>query len=204
MKKNQKKIILVGFVASAILQGCVSSSGTASTVAVDDWQLSGKVAAVYPKTNCMKDNCSPHSDQGKIKWQQRGEEYDITVFDPFGRVVIELDGNSRMLSAVSPGQKTINTTPENFLTLLVNKKEQNKALSTLNPNDLRYWVTGRASPNAGKVTHHQDGKRFEQKGYTITTKQWRATPVGQLPSLVNIVKGKFKLRLVIRNWQKVD
>lgn len=205
MKNYKKNIFLAGLLASAVLQGCVSSSGVASTAAVNNWQLSGKIAAVYPKTNCMQENCSPHSDQGKIKWKQQGEQYNIAVSDPFGRVVIELNGDKQMITAVSPEHEPIQTSPEDFLMLLMNKKVQNKALSNLNPDDLRYWVTGRVSPTAGKVTKKsQNGYSFAQKGYTITTGQWRSTPIGQLPSMVNIVKDKFKLRLVIRNWQSVN
>lgn len=202
--KHSKRVI-VGLAIGMALQGCVSSSGVASTSAVDNWKLSGKIAAVYPKTNCQKDECSPHSDQGKINWQQKGETYRIAVSDPFGRVVIELVGDNDKLTAMTPGQQApISTSPEDFLTLLVSKNEQSQALTDLTANNLRYWVTGRISPTAGAVKKQASGHSFEQKGYLVTTKQWRATEIGQLPSLVNIAKGKFKLRFVIRDWNKAD
>lgn len=183
-----------------LLQGCVGTTAFMDSRAIADWQLSGKIGMVYPKSNCHSDNCSPKSDQGSIQWQQQQLNYDVTLSDPFGRVVMEIRGDDRQLQASSPGQAPIQTTPDAFIALLTDRSSNNRVLSELSPNDLRYWVTGRPNPD---VPAKKSEQNFEQKGFVVTTRQWRKTAVGDMPSLITVVKDDFTLRLVVREWSPV-
>lgn len=202
MIKTMKKhhTTWLGLAAALLMAGCATTPQAVNDEPIDNWALNGKIAVVYPSLNCDRDNCPKQSDQGKITWQQQLQHYHIVLSDPFGRVVMTLDGDDTTLQAAAPKQQTIHTTPSEFVTLLTQKRSKQAMFADLQPQDLRYWVTGRAVPNQPKTD--KGGNAFEQKGFTITGKQWRETPLGYLPSLVTVVRDQLTLRLVIKQWNE--
>lgn len=193
----------LGITLLTILGGCAGSRQQfVSTAPVNAWKLEGKIAVVYPPKDCNQNTCPKRSDQGKIQWQQVAKNYEITLSDPFGRRVMVLTGNDIRLVANAPGQSSVTTTPEAFISLLTQNKKQTALFADLRPQDLRYWVTGRSIPNVALTK--QTEQSFEQKGFTVISQQWRETRVGYLPSLITISKGDLKFRLVIKEWDKID
>lgn len=198
MKNAHKTLITLSLIT--LLGGCQSITPMLNTSAEDSWQLNGKIAIAYPDTRCNTDNCLSRSDQGKIEWQQKIDTYAIQLSDPFGRVLIHLNGNDERLRAESPGRAAIHAEPQQFISLMVSESEQQTALEALTPKLLRYWVTGRPAPHLPvKQTGNQ---QFEQQGFRISSGQWRNTTIGQMPSLITITKGEVRLRLVVRDWLK--
>lgn len=194
-----KKTVSFGIVL-LFLQGCIGNKSFVDSRVIDTWDLSGKIGIVYPSKQCQRDYCPPRSEQGNLTWQQKKSAYNIALSDPFGRVVLTLTGDEQRLLATAPGKSPIQTTPNEFMSLLIRENQQKAALSQLSPKDLRYWITGRPVP---KVAHEQQGSSdFVQKGFTVSSRQWRKTPVGNMPALVVIKKEQFKLRVVIREWNK--
>lgn len=200
MKSIQKKVL--GFLTVLlVLQGCVSDKSLVDSHLVEAWHLSGKIGIAYPSKNCSRDYCPPHSAQGNLAWQQKKSAYDIELSDPFDRVVMTVAGDQQRLLAKMPGKPPVSATPSELMSLLIGNNEQKAAFLQLGPQDLQYWVTGRPVP---KVAHEKKSESdFEQKGFTISSRQWRKTPVGNMPALVTIHQGDFKVRLVIREWQKI-
>ncbi len=197
VKKQGVKLVLLAL----LVQGCASNHIAIETRLVDQWKLNGKIAIAYPSSNCKAIGCPPRSDQGGIDWTQDKQNYTITLNDPFGRRVINIEGNEQSLTFKIPNKPQQQTTPENFVRLLIGQSKQKTALSDLTPRDLQYWLTGRPVP---KIEHVKREKGvFEQKGYTVTAKQWRGSPIGNMPSLVVIKKANTMLRLVIRDWMKL-
>lgn len=193
--------VFVSFVVVIFLQGCIGDKSFIDSRIIDTWGLSGKIGIAYPNNNCQKDYCPPRSEQGNLQWKQRKNAYHFEVSDPFGRVVMTITGDNQQLLAKAPGQTPIHSTPSEFMSLLVGRHKQKAILSHLSPQDLRYWVTGRPVP---QVPHEKRGDSdFTQKGFTISSRQWRKTPAGNMPALVTVRKGDFKLRVVIREWQKL-
>lgn len=194
--------LIICFFVVSLLQGCIVDKSFIDSRIVDTWGLAGKIGIAYPNNRCQKDYCPPRSEQGNLKWQQRKTAYHFEVSDPFGRTVMTITGDEQQLLAKAPGQAPIHSTPSEFMSLLVGDNKQKMLLSNLSPQDLRYWVTGRPVP---KVPHEKQGESdFIQKGFTINTRQWRKTAAGNMPALVIVYKGDFKLRVVIREWQKLD
>ncbi len=205
MKKQIKptnKLIWQGILASTLfLQACISTDSVSVTSKVsDEWELIGKIGMVYPESNCMGNDCKTRSDQGGIKWLQNRQNYHIVLNDPFGRTVLQLSGDNQQIKASAPGKQAIIASPNEFAQLLTKRKAQHRLLANLTPKDLSYWVTGRPNPDN---TSKKNKNYFEQKGYTISASQWRNTPVGHMPSLVMLKKGQVKLRIVIKEWEKI-
>lgn len=189
-------------VISTFLGACVSTTPMLDTDVTSHWQFDGKIGIAYPDTHCNTDNCLARSDQGKIKWRQSLKTYHIELSDPFGRVLIRLDGNDDSLQAQTPGTPPIHADPQQFIALMVNESKQQSVFNALTPTLLRHWVTGRPAPNvAATIVGKQ---QFEQQGFHIISHQWRQTDIGYLPSLIIIEQGDIKLRLVIRNWQMIE
>jgi|GEM_PF-6476685 len=190
---------------SLLISGCAINTNhiDTSNKHVDDWQLDGKIAITYPNANCQRDECSLQNAQGKIHWRQKKAHYNVILFDPFGRQVMHIIGNDQVLQASSrTNTPALITSPEHFCHLLAGEMQQSDQLAALSPNDLRHWLTGRAIPNIDyRKTLGNEGQ-FMQKGFTVTTRQWRTTPLGQMPFLVDINKGNIKVRLVIKEWSK--
>ncbi len=198
----KNKILYTTVIASTLcLQACVSTdSVSVQEKPADSWELTGKIGMMYPEANCLGDSCKMRSDQGGIKWTQDQQHYHIVLNDPFGRAVLQISGNDQQLKAASPGQQPMVGTPEEFAQLLTDGKAKNKLLANLTPRDLSYWITGRPNPD---YANKQNKNNFEQKNYTISARQWRSTPVGYMPSLVEVKKGQVKLRIVIKEWEKI-
>lgn len=192
IKKNGLLLVFLG------LLGCASTPQSVTDEPITHWTLSGKIAIIYPSANCNRENCPKQSDQGRINWKQQGEYYNITLFDPFGRRVMTIEGNDSTLTASQPKQPVIQTTPQNLVSLLTKNRRQNKLFSALSPQDLRYWITGRAVPQ--QAVEQQKAHSFVQKGFTVAGRQWRDTTSGFLPSLVTVTKEELALRLVIQQW----
>ncbi len=134
---------LTSIVATILLSGCVTTTNMANTMAADSWQLTGKIAIAYADSRCSRERCPSRSDQGKITWKQQANDYHITLNDPFGRLLITLNGNDKSLHAQSPGKAPIIAEPQQFIALMVADSEQQSILNTLTPKLLRHWVTGR-------------------------------------------------------------
>ncbi len=200
--KLNNKVLYPAIIASTLfLQACVSTDSVSiKTKPADSWELTGKIGMMYPEANCIGDSCKMRSDQGGIKWQQNQQSYHIVLNDPFGRAVLQISGNDQQLKATAPGQQAITGTPEEFSRLLTKGKSQHSLLANLTPKDLSYWITGRPNPD---YDTKQNKNNFEQKGYTIIASQWRSTPVGYMPSLVQLKKEQVKLRIVVKEWEKL-
>ncbi len=166
----------------------------------DSWQLRGKIALAYPAKRCQgSGSCGRRSEQGKIHWKQRQQNYHVRLSDPFNRILMTIDGNAQSLKAQGPEQPLTQTSPNEFIAVLANNANSS-ALSNLSPEWLRYWVTGHPAPK-GEVSEKRENT-FVQHGYQITARKWKSTPVGRMPTLVLIEKNKSTLRLVIGEWAK--
>ncbi len=185
-----------------VLQACVSSTSLPFSRANDSWQFNGKIGVVYPAGNCNGNDCPLQSEQGNLQWQQQKTQYHVSIADPFNRVLMQIDGDPQTLTLKQPKQPAQTASPADFLQLLLTQNRQSSLLANITPVDLRYWLTGRQNP-AENTAEKQD-KSFQQKGFTIRSTQWRDTAVGKMPSLINISKGRFRLRIVVREWLAIN
>lgn len=186
------------FASTMTLQGCVSDAPLTTRDEITRWQLSGKIAVIYPEAYCNSETCRRQSDQGKINWKQNEQTYHVAISDPFGRQLMQLSGNERTLTATSPEKTPVVMSPNDFIQLMTSQTDQTIG-ADLAPADLRFWVTGR--PNPKLTATDKNTQTFVQKGYEITAKQWRKTPIGYVPALVVVEKDGFTLRLVVREWE---
>lgn len=165
-----------------------------------DWQLDGKLAVRYPAADNCRDNfCPKQSDQGNIRWQQRGDDYTILLSDPFGRVLFNVSGDNKTLRFKAVNQAIIEAPTTDFLRLILSQPMA-QSLDGLSPELLRYWVSGRPAP---QLPFKKTVDGFEQAGFTISAKQWRKSPIGTLPALTVVKKDQMMLRLVVRDWQQL-
>lgn len=186
-------ITLLGLVGCASQQKSISQAPT-------QWQLSGKIAVSTPNTRCQTENCPPSSSQGNLAWIQQNAQFDITLRDPFNRVIMQIKGDTDTLQATAPEQPTITAVPTDFIQQLLNDSAIPAGDIQLTPTDLRYWITGRPAPSS-PVTDKQ-AESFTQNGYQIDAKQWRNTEIGYMPSIIDVKKSGFRLRIIAQRWTR--
>ena len=198
---SQRNLFFSSLAFLFFLQGCASSKGFVEQQKIENFSLKGKIGLIYPEPNCRgSSDCQMRNNQGGITWQQKGDDYDISVKDFFGRNVLGVSGDSRQLIATITGRAPLKATPDDFANLLIGAKSYNNVLSGFSPSDLKYWITGRVNP---ALPVEKNNETFSQKGFVITARNWRMTDFGNVPSLIIIKKKKFKLKLVIKDWGKI-
>ncbi len=199
IKQLPKNYLLFSLIFSLlILNGCISPRETGSENSpsnqIQSWKLKGKIAIVYPDENCKSEICTNRSDQGSIIWEQKNDNYKISISDPFGKVLYKVTGNSKNAQLDSGKQTRIIDNPDLFI------KDNLKIDATI--TNLKSWLTGRSDPNEAKECVDNCAS-FTQKGFNIRHKQWRQQDIGKVPSYIKIVKGSRTLKVIVRNWEKI-
>ncbi len=175
-----------------LLTACASSDSLVDKRAIEKWGMKSRIAIVYPEKDCATEICKQQSDQGRLQWSQDGTRTSMSVLDPFGKKLFSYDGDDQSGEAFVDGQMQSISDVRGFF--------KSRLKMDVAPASLRYWLIGRVDPSY-EVSRKSD-EVFVQNGVTIEAKYWREESVGNVPSLINIEKDNYKIRVVVREWFK--
>lgn len=164
----------------------------AHLVALENWRINGRFSA-------QKDNEAWH---GSLRWQQRGDHYEIHLSGPFGQGAIQLQGDQSLSELrLSPQEHYIANDPETLL-------ETHTGFS-LPFKHLAHWIRGLPAPLAStdSLTTNEAGHivTLHQAGWSVLIKSYidvkSNTQSIHLPRKLFLENQIFDVRLVIDQWQ---
>ncbi len=130
-------------------------------------------------------------------WRQQDRIFSIRISGPFGRGVVELEGNPRYVLLKQAGQEP--RVAENADSLL-----QQQTGWTLPVIGLRYWLLGVPAPDLPEQ-HRLEGDgllaSLEQSGWTIEYLDYQQVDGYRLPARLKLVNGDIHVKLIASDWQ---
>lgn len=194
---------LAAALAALLLAGCGTTSAPLKDASTDymtqhtrqlsqmtHWQIAGKIRL---KT-------ADSSDSANLRWQQRGDDYNLTLSGPFGQTGAILEGTPYQVVLIIPDEgRFAGRTPES---LLYNHFGWDLPLSSL-----FYWVRTLPVPDSdyqSELNPQQQLARLQQDGWQIDYSRYRPVTESatlQLPGKMQISRGELALTLIISQWQ---
>ncbi len=153
-----------------------------------NWSLKGRISVQLPN----------HSWQAAIHWNQQGEDFKLSLHNPFGQVLgqIEKQGQDVVL-ADGDGHNHHHSASE--LNHLISQQ-----IGIPVPVDsLRYWILG--EPQPGQPWQPLDASQantqgFSQANWNIHLNRWSLFDGRMLPSRLMLQRDKIKLKFALHNW----
>lgn len=183
-------LVCMGLAACTTLpEGPLSDRNYQSTIS-----MAGRLSVRYQQGG------QPQSLQGKFRWQQQGEQTNITLYSPLGQTIatIEITPGLAVL-AQSDGERR---QAPNVTTLT------QEVLGWPMPVDgLRYWLQGFVQDANGKLdmASPENTHSFQSDGWRVRYVSWQRNASIQYPKRFDMERttveaGDIVLRLVIDEW----
>jgi len=145
-------------------------------------------------------NGKPQSLQGKFRWQQQGEQTDITLYSPLGQTIATI--------AITPGLAVMaQSDGEKKQAPNVTALTQEVLGWPMPVDGLRYWLQGFVQNVEGQLqTASPEGMHsFQSDGWRVRYVSWQRNASIQYPKRVDMERttaeaGDIVLRLVIDDW----
>ena len=145
-------------------------------------------------------NGKPQSLQGKFRWQQQGEQTDITLYSPLGQTIATI--------AITPGLAIMaQSDGEKKQAPNVTALTQEVLGWPMPVDGLRYWLQGFVQNVEGKLqTASPEGMHsFQSDGWRVRYVSWQRNASIQYPKRFDMERttaeaGDIVLRLVIDDW----
>ena len=142
----------------------------------------------------------PQSLQGKFRWQQQGEQTDITLYSPLGQTIATI--------AITPGLAVmVQSDGEKRQAPNVTALTQEVLGWPMPVDGLRYWLQGFVQTVDGKLqTASPEGAHsFQSDGWRVRYVSWQRNASIQYPKRFDMERttaeaGDIVLRLVIDDW----
>ena len=174
---------------TTLLEGPLSERNYQSAIAVG-----GRLSVRYQQ------NGKPQSLQGKFRWQQQGEQTDITLYSPLGQTIATI--------AITPGLAVMaQSDGEKKQAPNVTALTQEVLGWPMPVDGLRYWLQGFVQNVEGKLqTASPEGMHsFQSDGWRVRYVSWQRNASIQYPKRVDMERttaeaGDIVLRLVIDDW----
>ena len=156
--------------------------------ALDTWKLKGRIA-LYNEVEAWN---------ADLRWNQRGEHYEIRLVGPFGQGRIRVNGDAHGVVMQTSDRRYFDQDPDALF---------NRRLGWNIPiNGLKWWIRGLpaeglsmdAEPawdNQGRLA------RLRQDGWDIRFKRYAAVGALELPGKVFWENTQWNVRLVIQDWR---
>lgn len=156
-----------------------------------EWTLNGRLSLTLDET----------SWHASLRWRQRGDDYEIRIFGPFGRAVALIEGGpDDVLLRTAEGEEFRATDADELL-----RRELGWPLPVAG---LRYWVLGLAQPPLARArVELADGGRplrLFQDGWTIDYQRYSEPPAAGLPDRMLLTRETVSLRLLVDEWRLPD
>jgi outer membrane lipoprotein LolB len=179
---------LCGFLA--VLCGCATIPTAqvlpASNAAIGAFSLNGRVAVKL-------------EDRGytaSLRWRHTATRDSLRLLSPVGSVVGEIEAGSSGATLTTADKKVYHSTDAQSLTRDVLGWDLPLA-------GLRYWVTGRADPDAPVQAQDRDDR---QRLKNLTQSDWRIAYLeyfgdSAMPARLSLAYDRLNLRLIIEHWE---
>lgn len=154
-----------------------------------EWSATGRVAVLM----------GDEGGQASLRWRQRGERFDIQLFDPLGRRMAELEGSDESVSLRrASGDVTRARDAEALL-----HQEMGWRLPVAG---LRHWALGLPEPDrpveGRSLDRHGRLERLQQAGWTIRYQAYADGTPRALPRRIRLARGDaLEVKLVVDQWQ---
>ncbi|VAX05909.1 hypothetical protein MNBD_GAMMA26-621 [hydrothermal vent metagenome] len=154
----------------------------------EKWLLEGRIGIQLPS----------QSWQAAIHWHQYGEDFEISLRSPFGRVLRRIQKQDEDVVLVDgDGQTYYRSAGE--LDHLVSEQ-----LGVPVPvSSLRYWILGQPQPGRSwQLLDSAQGvaQGFSQEGWKIRFHGWSLFNERMLPARLTLRRDAIKVRLVLHEW----
>jgi outer membrane lipoprotein LolB len=157
---------------------------------IDAFQLNGRVnvrveQAAYP---------------GRIRWQHGRSTDEVWLYSPIGTAVAHMWQDANGARLVTADGKEYRAQDVNVLARQVLGYE-------LPLDGLQYWVRGLPSPSLEINDRQADSngrpELLRQQGWKIAYLDWKPAGVSGLPSKLDVIGNKMRMRLVVDEWKLV-
>jgi outer membrane lipoprotein LolB len=157
---------------------------------LDHWQIRGRIG-LYTENEAWP---------GELTWKQSRTDFDVRIIASLGAGSLRLYSRAGgvMLERSSEPQPYFAPDPQVLL-----KQQTGWDLPI---DNLRYWVKGVPSPDAGPPTQSildAEGRlqSLRQSGWLVSFQRYRQFGEYQLPVKVLLEKQDLSVKLVVRQWQ---
>lgn len=157
---------------------------------LESWNLKGRVAI-----DAIKEAWT-----GTLRWEQKGDNFEISWIFPFGQGSVELRGTPERVTLQVPKEAPMSAaSPEKLL--------RTRLGWSLPVSGLRYWLLGLPAPGLPVANHSLDSLgrllSLSQGGWEIHYRSYKPVENYELPGKVFLDNPKLRLRLVIDRWHLV-
>ncbi len=154
---------------------------------IQQWQLKGRLAII-------NDVEAWHLN---VDWQQRNNDYLISMWGPFGAGRVELTGNDSGVRLVDADQAVYySADPESLLYEHTGVR--------MPVNGLRYWILGLAHParEVARPTLDQYGRlaSVSQDKWDVQLRHYTRIGAHELPDKLSISRDDIKVKVVVDDW----
>ncbi len=151
------------------------------------WEITGRIALRI-------ENEGWHAN---LRWQQSGETFLISIYDPLGRTVARLSG--------TPGEATLHTRSGEVFQAADAERMMFEQLGwSLPVRGMSHWVLGLPAPGseAKSLDINAKGKlsRLSQSGWDIQYTQYASFKSANMPERLRLEHDPVRIKLVIDEW----
>jgi len=155
---------------------------------IDEWNIRGRIGIQRGNDGFS----------AAFKWQQKGNTFDIKLFDPLGRQVAWLRGDEHNVSLdTAKGKKIRAQDPEKILF--------DNLGWTLPIRSLSYWVKGLPDPASivWQEEYDEYGRMIliQQAGWSVRFMKYLTKGHKSFPKLTRLEHQDFKMKLLVQDWQ---
>ena len=154
--------------------------------ALEHWEFRGRIGV----------SAGSEGFNGKLRWKQNNDRFDVTVSVPLVAGAIEIEGR---------GGSVRMTDKDGEVTDMQDVEADIRARYgwTIPVESLRYWALGIPAPGSPAITEVDDYGQLtslEQRGWMVTVSQYREGGGQPMPRRVAATSADAKVRLVIDHW----
>ena len=154
---------------------------------LQNWELKGKIGI----------QTAEEAGSASIDWQQRGNEFTVSLYGPLGAHAIKLIGRpGQAIIQTADGKQYTATNPEQLLSQQTGWH--------LPVSYLRYWVRGLPVPNLPYQSQFDMNHRLNvliQQGWLIQFLSYTRSGSLDLPTKIYISSSLLKTKLAIYDWR---
>ena len=179
-------LVLLAACASRPPAGPAGPADAAALMALEHWQVSGKVG--------LRQNGTGNS--ARLDWQQSGAAYTISLNGPLGLGAIRIEGDADGVTVTNKEGTHQAASPEALIERLSGWQ--------IPVSELVYWVRGLPAPElpvlATEMAHGRL-QRLSQAGWQIEYREYQWADGLLLPAKIVLERPQTRLTLLLKHWQ---
>lgn len=187
----QSALTLAALLLTLLLSGCASYRPAALPDGINSTPQK-----TFTATGKIGIRSADSNDSARFSWSQRNDRYQIQLFDPFGRQLMDLNGQTGQVSLQLKGdtQRYSASTPESLMLTLLGWQVPVRSAN--------FWIQGH--PDPGLAVEQISGSTFRQSDWLIELLAIQETTDGiNLPRKLRLSHQTLQITLIIANWQFV-